>query len=80
MLTSVKVLQSATLPAGLKLRLVESQAQPRALRLKIVGKGLYEVQEPVQFKAGEVIDVDMTGLPKSLRDQLYPIQAAAKVA
>lgn len=80
MLTSVKVMQAATLPAGLKLRLVDSQAQPRALRLKIVGKGLYEVQEPVQFKAGEVIDVEMAGLPKALRDQLRPMPEAAKSA
>ena len=70
MLTSVTVLQPITFPAGAKLRLMEGQAAPRLHRLKSLGKGLYEAAEPVQFKAGERLDLDPALLPKALRDGL----------
>jgi hypothetical protein len=76
MLTSVKVSHVATLPPGIKLRLSDAQAAPRALRLKAMGNGLYEVMESVQFKAGEVIDLDLTQLPKNLRNPLIPLPPA----
>lgn len=79
MLTSIKVLHVTTLPAGVKLRLVDQQAQPRRLRLKSVGKGLYEVQEPVQFKVGETFDLDLAGLPKALLGHLTVVTGAAKM-
>lgn len=73
MLTSVKVAVVTTFPAGVKLRLVDGQAAVRAHRLQRVGKGLYTVRDPVQFKAGELLDVDLAALPKALRDGLEPL-------
>lgn len=80
MMTPIKVSQVATLPAGVKLRLADGQVQPRAHRLKSVGKGLYEALEPVQFKVGETFDLDMAGLPKSLLAHLTVLSGAAKMS
>lgn len=74
MLTSVKVAAITTFPAGVKLRLADGQAAVRSKRLAVLGKGLYTVSEPVQFKAGEILDVDLSALPKSLRECLEPIK------
>lgn len=79
MMTSIKVSQVATLPAGVKLRLADRQAQPRHLRMESVGKGLYKVLEPVQFKVGETFDVELDGLPKALLGHLTVLQGAAKM-
>lgn len=78
-MTAVTVNAVTTLPAGVRVKLTDRQAQLRALRVKAVGRGLYEVREPIQFKTGEVLDLDRDTLPKVIRDHLTPI-AAAKAA
>jgi hypothetical protein len=56
----------ATFFAGV-LGLTEIQAQPRLAYLRNLGGGLYEVIAPVQFKAGEVIEVEPHA-PKAMGD------------
>lgn len=70
MLNSVRLHVITTFPAGVRLRLGDAQAASRSTRLRSVGKGLYDVLDTVQFKAGEMIGVDIKSLPKALRDGL----------
>jgi hypothetical protein len=44
-------------PIGFVMRLTESQAEPRAARLRRRDDGAYEVTEPIEFKAGERIEI-----------------------
>lgn len=76
MLTSVKTQVITTFPAGVRLRLGDAQVVHRAARLRSVGKGLYDVLDPVQFKAGEVVGIDLKSLPKSIRNELEPLGEA----
>lgn len=78
MLTSVKTQVITTFPAGVRLRLGEAQVIHRAARLRSVGKGLYDVLDPVQFKAGEIVGLDLKLLPKELRDGLEPLKEPLK--
>ena len=59
------IVAPATFPAGTRLGLSSEQAAARSAALAEAGKGVYLVQQPVQFKAGEV--VGFAGeLPKAL--------------
>ena len=76
MMTSVKTQVITTVPAGAKLRLSDRQAAVRANRRKAISKGQYLVLEPVQFKAGEALGLDLKSLPKALRDGLIVVADA----
>jgi len=51
----------------------DDQAAPRLERLKETKKGEYEILAHVQFKAGEVIGLNVTSLPKVVLSKLEPI-------
>jgi len=72
-MTAVTVNAVITLPPGVRVKLTDRQAQLRAPQIKAVGRGLYEVHAPIQFKVGELIDLDCADLPKALRDHLTPV-------
>lgn len=69
-----------TISSGI-LQLDKSQAASRAFALSDLGKGLYQVNKPVQFKRGEVFGYDGP-LPKAFADQLQDVdkKAAKKAA
>lgn len=74
MLTSVKTRVITTFPAGVRLRLGDAQAINRGAQLRSAGKGLYDTLGLVQFKAGEIVGVDLKLLPKFIREGLDPIK------
>lgn len=78
MLNSVKLHVITTFPAGVRIRLGDAQAASRSTRLRSVGKGMYDVLDPVQFKAGELVGIDVKLLPKSLRDGLEVLKEPLK--
>ena len=51
----------------------ESQARRRSAMLAPVGGGVYRIDNPVQFKVGEVIGIDYD-LPKSLVEFMRPLE------
>ena len=51
----------------------ESQAKRRSAMLAPVGNGIYRIDNPVQFKVGEVIGIDYDP-PKSLIDFMMPLE------
>jgi hypothetical protein len=59
------IIAPATFPPGTRLGLSQEQAVARSAALLESGKGVYLVQHPVQFKAGEVIGFSGE-LPKAL--------------
>lgn len=61
------IVAPATFGAGARLGLSKEQAAARAHALKEVAKGVYVAQQPVQFKAGEVVGID-GDLPKVLAE------------
>lgn len=66
------VIGTARLTEG-TLELTEQQATPRLHNLKDLGKGMYEIVLPVEFKVGEVIGY--LGIPsKSMQEVLEPEQ------
>lgn len=74
MLTSVKTRVITTFPAGVRLRLGDAQVTHRGAQLRSAGKGLYDTLGLVQFKAGEIVGVDLKCLPKIIREGLEPIK------
>lgn len=72
-MTAVTVNAVTTLPPGVRVKLTARQAQLRTPYLTVVGHGLYEVREPIQFKVGELLDLDCATLPKALRAHLTPV-------
>lgn len=77
-MNKVTITAIATFGAGTVLGLSEAQAAPRAHALKKIGNGRYEVQTSVQFKAGEIIELE-GDLPKAMGDVFVDEkQAAAK--
>lgn len=75
------IVAPATFGAGARLGLSKEQAAARANALKEVAKGVFVAQQPVQFKAGEVIGID-GDLPKALGEAVAAPKAkkAAKPA
>lgn len=61
-----------TLPKGTSLKLTKEQATLRAHRLKAIGKGVYTALDEIQFKHGEVIEIDAGVLPRMLQVPLAP--------
>lgn len=53
-----------TIGAGAEMRLTKEQAAARRGRLRDLGRGLFAVEAPVEFKAGEVIETAVQ-LPKA---------------
>lgn len=60
-----QIVATATFGAGARLGLSKEQAAARVHSLREVARGVYVAQQPVQFKAGEVIGLDGE-IPKSL--------------
>lgn len=69
--------------AGTVLALTEAQVRARKLSLEAVGEGVYKTTAIVNFKAGEMIGMEM--LPKSLESAVAavdekPARPAARAA
>lgn len=65
--------QAVTIPAG-RLRLTPAQALARAHLVREVARGMYELDGPVQFKAGEVFGFEGE-LPKAMAAAVEPAKA-----
>jgi len=65
----VRVLSAVTFAAGTRLALDPRQAGARQHAVRPLGKGLFEVSQPVQFKAGETLGVE-SDVPKALFEAL----------
>ena len=76
-LTKYRATSAVIFGAGAVLGLSEDQAAARGVALAPLGKGLYSVRHPVQFKAGEELAVDGE-LPKALADNLETVTKVAR--
>lgn len=65
-----QVATAITLHTGI-LGLTPAQAASRRAALTDLGEGLYQIQQPVQFKAGEVIAYDGP-MTKAMASQIKP--------
>ena len=79
----IKLTVVTIIPSGVALRLTPEQAESRRHFLEPFGvkKGVYVGTQPMQFKAGEIIDV-VGDLPKGILpvyDQAQEKQPAVKV-
>lgn len=54
------------LPVGSKVKLSAKQYASRKHLILALSEGVYEVTEPIQFKANDSFFVDTSGLPKSV--------------
>ena len=73
------IVAPATFGVGSRLGLSKEQAAARAHALKPAGKGVYIVQVPVQFKAGEQVSVE-GDLPKVLAELVEAPKKTAEAA
>lgn len=74
-----RVLNPVTFDAGATLGLTEAQAKARRSGLRAGSKGLHQVIEPVQFKAGEEIVV-AGDVPKGLIASLLALSTGGRAA
>lgn len=68
----------AVIPSGV-IAISAEQSGPRRHNLRDLGGGRFEVQKPVEFKAGEVIGYE-GDLPKAMADNLEEMVEAKKRA
>ena len=61
-----------------RIGLTDAQAKPRAAKLKNVKKGVYEILEPIEFKAGETILLEAPD--KFLISRLIDVEAKENAA
>lgn len=60
-----------------EINLSEEQYKARAHALEPMGKGKYLILSPVEFKAGEVVEVE-AGIPKDMLGCLEEVDESAK--
>jgi hypothetical protein len=56
-----RLTEALTVPSGLIISLTDSQATARALCLRELGTDKFQVLEPIQLKAGEMVVVEIDG-------------------
>ena len=61
---------------GGRVGLSEDQAHRRRMSIKPIGRDVYEVMRPVEFKAGEIIGLD--AVSKSMGGYVDDLAAAAR--
>lgn len=75
-----KVTQSATFHVGHLIKLDADQAAARSTCLEKRKAGKYEVTAPVQFKAGEIVCLDLDTPPKGMEACLEAMDVVKDVA
>ena len=57
-----RVTKPVELNTGLRIKLTQEQAVPRLSSLKPLKADKYEIQRPVQFKAGEILGIEQANI------------------